>query len=240
MAIPASSRSPWPCWSTSVTCAMCRSIPSPRAQRPGSSCARMIPRIPASRTCTAVPKGLARAACRMRRGSRSVAAARPQRGFTYIGLLAVIVLIGYFLAVAGEVVATSAQHERETELLFIGHEYRHAIARFFRQNHRYPQTLDELVQADQNGPLPAHFLRRLYRDPMTRDTDWVLVPAPGGGFTGVASASTGTPLKSAGFDDEDIDFDKADSYSKWVFSYDPALMQLRRQQSPGGAPLPVH
>ena len=158
-----------------------------------------------------------------------------QRGFTYIGLLALIALIGYFLAVAGQVVATSAQRERETELLFVGHEYRHAIGRFFRQNHRYPQTLDELVSAGDAGPLPAHFLRRPYPDPMTGSSDWTLVAAPGSGIMGIASTSTRAPLKQAGFDDEDIDFDAADSYTKWVFSYDPALAQLRRQQGAGGA-----
>ena len=173
----------------------------------------------------------------MPRGSGRCGAAGNQRGFTYIGLLATIVLIGYFLAVAGQVVATSAQRERETELLFIGHEYRNAIGRYFRQNHRYPQTLEELVKADDNGPLPAHFLRRLYRDPMTRDTDWVLIPAPGGGFMGVNSASTKQPLKQAGFDDEDFGFDGADSYTKWTFIYDASGSLLRNQAAGAGSPV---
>lgn len=175
----------------------------------------------------------------MRRGSRGFATVRDQRGFTYIGLLATIVLIGYFLAVAGQVVATSAQRERETELLFIGHEYRNAIGRFFRQNHRYPLTLEELVKADDNTPLPAHFLRRLYRDPMTRDTDWELIPAPGSGFMGVHSVSTKEPIKQAGFDDEDFGFDGADSYTKWTFIFDPNASLQRTQAAGGGLP-PKH
>ncbi len=150
--------------------------------------------------------------------------ARPaplEAGFTYIGLLVLVALIGFALAAAGEVTATVAKHERERELLFIGHQYRDAIARFYRQNHRFPDTLAELVTADTGGAQPAHYLRHLYLDPMTRAADWTLVPAPGAGIGGVASASMQVPLKQAGFDDEDIDFDKAKTYAGWVFRFDP-------------------
>jgi len=144
-----------------------------------------------------------------------------QRGFTYLGMLVLIVLIGLMLAAAGQVARTAIQREREAELLFIGHQYRAAIARFVRQNHRYPTELAELVQYDAAGPAPAYYVRRLYRDPMTGALDWLLIPAPGVGFMGVASSSKGVPLKRAGFDDNDLDFDQAETYSDWLFVYSP-------------------
>ncbi|HEX4152452.1 MAG TPA: type II secretion system protein [Steroidobacteraceae bacterium] len=146
---------------------------------------------------------------------------RAERGFTYIGLLVAIALIGFALAVAGQVTRTTMKREREVELLFIGHEYRHAIARFFRQNHRYPLTLEELVTVDTGGTTPQHYLRRLYRDPMTRAVDWTLLPAPGQGIMGIASSSNKAPLKSAGFDVTDESFEQAQTYADWIFLYDP-------------------
>jgi type II secretory pathway pseudopilin PulG len=142
-------------------------------------------------------------------------------GFTYIGLLVIIALLGLALSVAGEVTRTSVQRERETQLLFVGHEYRHAIARFVRQNHRYPVSLEELVQTDTGGPVPAHYLRRAYPDPMTGATDWTLLPAPGDGFMGIASRSEKVPLKKTGFDLSDEQFENAETYADWIFSFDP-------------------
>jgi type II secretory pathway pseudopilin PulG len=157
----------------------------------------------------------------MRRGKGGACEA----GFTYIGVLVLIALIGIMLATVGQVAATVAQREREKELLFIGHAYRAAIGRFVRQNHRYPEALAELVQFDTGGPQPAHYLRRLYPDPMTRAVDWILLPAPNQGIMGIASSSQRLPLKRAGFDDADLGFDDAQTYADWAFLFD---WRLRR------------
>lgn len=150
-----------------------------------------------------------------------------------MGLLALIVLIGLMLAAAGEVASTSAQRERETELIFIGHQFRAAIGRYVAMNHRYPMALQDLVEQQNAGPVPARYLRRLYVDPISRTTDWVLVPAPDGGIMGVASPSTKAPIKTGNFDDYD-EFKDAKTYADWTFLYDPAAAQrirLQRQQS---------
>jgi type II secretory pathway pseudopilin PulG len=152
-------------------------------------------------------------------------------GFTYIGLLVVIALIGLALSVAGEVTRTSVRREKEAQLLFVGHEYRHAIVRFVRQNHRYPLSLEELLQTETGGPAPAHFLRRIYPDPMTGKADWTLVPAAGEGFSGVASTSMQVPLKKTGFDLPDEPFENAETYADWVFVFDP---RARPAVRPGG------
>ncbi len=156
----------------------------------------------------------------MRPGER---ARRAAGGFTYLGLLVLVALIGLLLAKAGEVVATAAQRDREAELLWVGHEYRAAIGRYWLQRRAYPQALEDLLGSAPDAPVQVRFLRRIYRDPMTGAADWVLVPAPGGGFMGVASRSRRVPIKTANFDPIDPDFDKAATYGDWQFTFLPAI-----------------
>jgi len=155
------------------------------------------------------------------RARRRQKSALRQEGFTYFGILILVVLIGLMLAAAGEVASTQARRERETELLFIGHQYRDAITSYFRANHRWPTQLADLMEDNSGAATAQHFLRRLYPDPMTRAADWTLLPAPNGGFMGIASRSKLVPLKRAGFDPDDVDFDQAEHYADWVFVFEP-------------------
>lgn len=153
----------------------------------------------------------------MRRGSRAGRA----RGFTYVGLLALVALIGILLAAAGEVASTAARRDRETQLLWVGHEYRAAIGRYFTQRHAYPQRLEDLLGSAPDAPIRVRYLRRLYPDPMTGAADWELVLAPGGGITGIASTSKRAPIKAAQFDDADQEFATAATYGDWKFTFVP-------------------
>jgi type II secretory pathway pseudopilin PulG len=147
----------------------------------------------------------------------------PQRqlGFTYIGLLIAVVILGLMLTAVGRIWTTTEQRERETQLLFAGHAYRLAISSFFAHGHRFPVTLQELLQ-DERYPVPHHHLRRLYPDPMTGKADWVLVLTPDGqGIMGVASSSTATPIKHGNFDLIDEVFTDTDCYCDWKFVYFP-------------------
>jgi type II secretory pathway pseudopilin PulG len=150
-------------------------------------------------------------------------------GFTYIGLLVLIAVIGFMLSVVGQVAATTAQRERETQLLFVGHAYREAIRRYFFQNGHYPAALADLVEFPGANGQPAHYLRRLYPDPMAQGSEWVLVPALGGGIMGVASSSKKTPFKHARFDDADLGFADAETYGDWVFIFDPRVRRWQGQ-----------
>jgi hypothetical protein len=143
------------------------------------------------------------------------------------------VLIGLLLAAAGEVASTAAQREREAQLLWVGHEYRAAIGRYFRQRRAYPQALQELLGAAPDAPVQVRYLRRLYPDPMTNAVDWVLVPGPNGGIKGVASSSKRAPLKTGHFDEADHDFADATTYGDWQFTFPPG------QGRPTSSPSPV-
>jgi type II secretory pathway pseudopilin PulG len=149
------------------------------------------------------------------------AAPRLQRGFTYIGLLVAVMLMGLMLTVVSRVWSTTTQRERETELLFIGHAYRMAIASYFANGHRFPATLQDLLQ-DERWPVPKHHLRRLYPDPITGQADWNLVLTPNGdGIMGVVSNSNRAPIKRDGFEPIDQAFKDADCYCSWLFVYYP-------------------
>jgi len=156
------------------------------------------------------------------------ARSRRDGGFTYLGLLAVVALIGIMLAAAGEVARTAAQREREAQLLWVGHEYRTAIGRYWVQRRAFPQTLEELLgTTTPDAPLPVRYLRRLYPDPMTSAVDWTLVQAPNGGIMGVASSSKRAPIKTGHFEDVDLGFAKADTYGDWQFIFIPNLARHR-------------
>ncbi len=160
----------------------------------------------------------------MKRGRRT---RRDARGFTYVGLLVFVVLLGVALAAAGEVVATAMRRDREAQLLWVGHEYRAAIGRYWSHRRAYPQSLQELLGSAPDAPVQNRYLRRLYRDPMTNALDWVLVPAPSGGIMGVASSSPLRPLKAAHFDDADQEFEKASSYGDWQFTFRLGVLRRR-------------
>ena len=146
-----------------------------------------------------------------------------QRGFTYVAMLLIIAVMGTSLAAFGQLYSQAAQREKERELLFIGDQFRQAIAGYYNKSPGakvYPKKMEELLE-DKRFPMPLHHLRKLFRDPMTGSTEWGLVEAPGGGFMGVYSRSEETPIKSANFSVNDKDFEGAEHYTKWVFIYSP-------------------
>jgi type II secretory pathway pseudopilin PulG len=146
---------------------------------------------------------------------------RAESGFTYIGLLIAVAIIGLLLTVVGQVWKTTAQRERETQLLWVGQQYRLAIASYYANGRGFPSALADLVQ-DERFPVPKHHLRRLYPDPMTGQADWTPVLTPDGqAIMGIASSSNGVPIKRKGFDVNDAIFEDADCYCAWQFVYMP-------------------
>jgi type II secretory pathway pseudopilin PulG len=142
-------------------------------------------------------------------------------GFTYIGLLIAVVILGVALSAVGVVWRTQAQREREQELLFIGHDFERAIASYYRASRQFPQEIDDLLE-DKRGPIPLHHLRRYYNDPMTGAHDWNIIRAELlQGITGIASSSKDAPIKKDGFNSNEAAFKDATSYGDWKFVYQP-------------------
>lgn len=163
-------------------------------------------------------------------GSGSIIEMRRLHGFTYIGLLVMVILIGMGLAAAGQVWNTTAKRERERELLFVGGQFRQAIGRYFDASpgvKQYPHKLEELLE-DQRFPVVKRHLRKIYLDPITGSADWGLVTT-GDRIVGVYSRSDSKPLKIENFAPEDSSFAGSAAYSDWRFVYAPAA-------APGTAP----
>ena len=148
-------------------------------------------------------------------------------GFTYIGLLFAIAILGITLSTVGVVWSTQIRREKEVQLLFVGDQIRIAIGRYVRSGGQYPLELMDLVE-DKRTPVPRRFLRRVYTDPMTGNRDWQLILAPQGGIIGVASRSQDKPIKVAGFRPVDAAFENAECYCVWEFAYSGRYSAGRR------------
>jgi type II secretory pathway pseudopilin PulG len=155
---------------------------------------------------------------------------RGQGGFTYLGLLALVAVMGMLLAAAGEVWHTSQQREKERELLFVGHQFRRAIAQYYERapnpSQRYPQSLEALLK-DPRFPATQRYLRRIYADPVGGSTEWGLVKGPGGEIYGVHSLSEEEPVKKSNFSVADKSFEGKTKYSEWVFVHIPKQSPAR-------------
>jgi type II secretory pathway pseudopilin PulG len=163
----------------------------------------------------------------MRRPARGARGPAGAAGFTYIGLLIAVVILGISLSAVGTVWRTQAQREREQELLFIGREFRTAIAAYYRAGgHQFPQDISDLLE-DKRWPEPRHFLRRLYVDPMTGSQDWTVLRTDMLGITGIASSSSAEPLKKKGFPLDEAAFEDAACYCDWKFVYVPRNLRRR-------------
>jgi type II secretory pathway pseudopilin PulG len=154
-------------------------------------------------------------------------------GFTYLGLMAAIVILGILLTMAGRVWSFSEQRDKEAQLLWAGDQYRLAIGRYYTFVHRYPLSLQNLL-LDDTSPVARRFLRQLYRDPITGEANWDLILDPnGGGIMGVASKSNLVPIKHRNFPDIDVGFADRDCYCDWKFVYIPVNRFYHRYTAPG-------
>jgi type II secretory pathway pseudopilin PulG len=133
-----------------------------------------------------------------------------------------LILVGVAALAAGEVWSTTLKRERETELLFIGNQYRRAIEEYMKMSpgrRAYPPSVDVLL-TDNRFPNPVHHLRRLYRDPMTENGEFEPL-MQSNGLMGIHSVSTDAPIKKAGFPPALAQFENADTYAQWQFIFVP-------------------
>jgi type II secretory pathway pseudopilin PulG len=156
----------------------------------------------------------------------SFRARRAQRGFSYLGLLFALALVGMSLAMAGTVGSFEQRRQREQQLIWVGQQYVAAIAHYYASAptglREYPRELADLLE-DKRGPVMLRHLRRIYVDPETGQADWELLRLADGALIGVASASQQQPIKRAGFDVANAALTNAECYCDWHFVYLPQL-----------------
>ena len=156
----------------------------------------------------------------MRSGEGGQDRSPDQSGFTLIGLLLLVSVLGLLLALVGRNWQSAVAREKEAQLLFVGDQYRSALTSYYRMTpgseKRYPPQLQDLLR-DPRFPNTVRHLRRLWPDPVGGG-EWVLLRDERGGIKGLHSASQGVPRKTAGFPAEDLKFEAASHYSDWVFA----------------------
>lgn len=141
-----------------------------------------------------------------------------ESGVTFLGILFTVAIGGIAMAGSSALWQMETRREKEKELLFIGEEYRRAIASYHDKSPgdpQYPSKLADLV-LDPRFPMPVRHLRRLYADPMTIDGTWEIIRRQDA-IIGVASRSPGVPIKIANFPPEQAGFEGAARYADWLF-----------------------
>ncbi|MDC8757638.1 type II secretion system protein [Janthinobacterium fluminis] len=148
-------------------------------------------------------------------------APRRQQGFTYLGLLILVAIIGLVGAAGLKMGALLQRSAAERELLDIGAAFADALDSYARVTPagqpRQPAALKDLLR-DPRFPGTLRHLRKLYVDPMTGRAEWGLLHPPGGnGIVGVHSLSPARPVKVGNFDARFQGFEDKLRLSDWVF-----------------------
>lgn len=167
--------------------------------------------------------------------------AQYQSGFTYILVLMALLVVGILAEVAYIPNYQKVKRDKEQELLFRGMAYQKAIQSYYEMNKsrkQYPRRLEDLLQ--DNRVAHARHIRQLYTDPFATgektavgDAEWVLVRNKSGGITGIASSSSGEPLKQMNFPSGYELLEGAEHYSDWLFEYRPAARTSLNKPSAG-------
>lgn len=161
---------------------------------------------------------------------------RSSAGFTYIGALMTVVIVGIMLSQAALIWKTKMQREREVELIFRGTQIRDAMRRWYgwkvpiagappqqpQPGATPPAALTDLkhLLLDPNKLTKARYLRASNLiDPITGG-EWEPIKN-GEKIIGVKSKSEAVPIKKANFpfDLDPAVFNDKKKYNEWVFIY---------------------
>ena len=168
--------------------------------------------------------------------------ARRQRGFTYLGLIILVAILGLVGAAGLKMGSLLQRQAAEQELLDIGAQfsdalYSYAVATPAGQPQQ-PPSLAALLR-DPRVPQVRRHLRKLFVDPVTGRAEWGLLFQPGSqGIIGVHSLSPAAPLKVGNFEARFAGFEGKAHLSEWHFMM-PAQPASPAGPAPGsdGAPL---
>jgi type II secretory pathway pseudopilin PulG len=174
-------------------------------------------------------------------------AIRTNSGFTYIGLLILVAIMGVTLAMLGTFWHSAQQRAREQQLIFIGNQFSSAIYAYYQNPpaegvnagiKQFPKRLEDLLQ-DNRQPNTVRYLRKIFADPVTGKFQWGLIKGADGGIVGVYSLSEAAPLKTANFSKGNEKFANKKHYSEWQFTYSVGSTMLAAIDTPVN-PTPIN
>ena len=148
--------------------------------------------------------------------------ARNEAGFTYVGLVFFVAILGLVGAATLKVDTLLRRAAAEQDLLEIGAEFSEALRSYAAATPRgyptAPPTLQELLK-DPRFPGTRRHLRKIFVDPITGKDEWGIVyQGDKIGVLAVYSLSQAQPLKVANFDARFLNFENKEHLSEWKFT----------------------
>jgi len=146
---------------------------------------------------------------------------RSEAGYNLVILMVAITVLNILLALALPKWSHVIRREREEELISRGWQYAEAIRIFRNRFQRPPVRIGELIE------LEPRSIRKLWKDPMTEDGKWALIPEGGQGQPGGPptdpNGREGQPPKPDEENDpsEEIDDDTGIGEKKGIFQLGP-------------------
>lgn len=96
-----------------------------------------------------------------------------QAGYNLVMLMVLLMVLNIMVAAALPSWSSVIRRDKEEELIFRGLQYAEAIRVFQNRFQRSPVRLEELIEVEPRS------IRQLWKDPMTEDGKWVLIPLQG-------------------------------------------------------------
>ncbi|MDB5933922.1 MAG: type secretion system pseudopilin PulG [Massilia sp.] len=147
---------------------------------------------------------------------------RRQGGFTYLGLIILVTVIGLVGAATLKIDALLRRAAAEEDLLAIGAAFSAALESYAaatpQGQPKQPPSLQELLK-DPRTPTVRRHLRKIFVDPVTGSTQWGIVyRARQAGVVAVYSLSQAQPLKIGNFAARFAGFENKQHLSDWKFT----------------------
>ena len=164
---------------------------------------------------------------------------RRQRGFTYLGLIILVAILGLVGAAGLKMGSLLQRQAAEQELLDIGAQFSDALYSYAAATPagqpQQPSSLADLLR-DPRSPQVRRHLRKLFVDPVTGRAEWGLLFQPGShGIIGVHSLSQAAPLKVGNFEARFAGLEGKAHLSDWQFMM-PAQPAPPAATAAAGAP----
>ncbi|MFC5550646.1 type II secretion system protein [Massilia aerilata] len=151
-------------------------------------------------------------------------------GFTYVGLIVLVAIIGLVGAATLKADALLRRAAAEEELLEIGAAFSAALTSYAEATPRgqppQPPSLEALLK-DPRVPGVRRHLRKIFVDPITGKAEWGIVwlnkgsgidGSGGSGVLAVYSLSQSKPLKQANFDARFQNLENREHLADWKFA----------------------